>query len=325
MSTNDASMMRNATMAHSTYFRDRSARGQIVILFAVALVAIVTMVGLVLDGGSAFAQRRAEQNASDLAAIAGANAFMLTNDSNAALAAARSVAADNGYLHGSNGTTVGVSFDLTAGYRVTVDIDAPHRNNFGSVVGMPIWQVGTTATALSGFADTAAGAAPFIFSIDAFDADGKPLPAYGNASSPYGFGEGNGDVPNGPGDLAWTNYGTGNVNTNEVRRIIQGELVINKTVVFGEYIGQHNNGNHTALYTDVEDYLEGHKVAVPIVDHNGNFQGWATFVVVDSVKGEKKIYGYFEDGFVNQQLTITTCSAAACPRYLGSYVLKLVN
>jgi len=39
----------------------------------------------------------------------------------------------------------------------------------------------------------------------------------------------------------------------------------------------------------------------------------------------KTITGYFESNFVSQRLTIDSCSAGTCPRFLGSYVLKLVN
>ena len=52
----------------------RSERGQIIVIFALALVAMIAMVGLILDGGAAFAHRRDEQTASDLAALAGAYA-----------------------------------------------------------------------------------------------------------------------------------------------------------------------------------------------------------------------------------------------------------
>ena len=48
-------------------------RGQILVLFALSLVAIIGMVGLVLDSGGAFAQRRTQQNAADVAALAAAN------------------------------------------------------------------------------------------------------------------------------------------------------------------------------------------------------------------------------------------------------------
>jgi Flp pilus assembly protein TadG len=301
-------------------------RGQILVIFALGLVAIIAMVGLVLDGGSAFAQRRAEQNAADLAALAGANTYLLTGDQTTSTAAARANAATNGYEHGVSGTTVDVVYDFTNGAGVRVNITAPHRNNFASVVGMPTWDVSTTAKAVTGIPDTAYGAGPMIFSIDAFDANGDPLPQYANPASPFPFGDTNNDAPETPGDFAWTNYGTGNVNTNEVRNIIDGDLVIQKTLSFGEYIGQHNQGNHTALYSEVQDHLAGTEFPVPVVDHNGIFQGWATFHVTSAVGGSQKdVNGYFTTKFISAQLTVTGCSAGTCPRFLGTYVLNLVD
>jgi Flp pilus assembly protein TadG len=300
--------------------------GQIVVLFALGLVALIAMVGLVLDGGSTFAQRRGEQNSADLAALAGANDYLLNNSAASAIARAQSVAAQNGYTNGVGGATVNVTIDTSNGAAVKVDIQAPHANNFASIVGMSSWSVSTTATALTGFADTAKGAAPIIFSIHAFGTNGAPLSQYADPNHPFAFGDGNGDVPNDASDIAWTNYGTGNVDTNEVRNIIKGTEIINKTLAFGEYIGQHNNGNHTALFSDVNQYLSGQDVPVPVVDDNGNFQGWATFHIVSADGGPSKtLTGYFESNFVNQRLTIGNCSAGSCPRFLGSYVLKLVN
>jgi Flp pilus assembly protein TadG len=301
-------------------------RGQIIVIFALGLVAIVAMVGLVLDGGSAFAQRRAEQNAADLAALAGANNYLLTGDQTLSTAAARANAATNGFTHGANGTTVAVSYDFSNGAAVRVSITAPHRNNFASVVGMPTWDVSTTAQALTGIPDTATGAGPMIFSIDAFDSNGTPHPQYANPNAPFPFGDTNNDAPDTPGDFAWTNYGTGNVNTNDVRNIIDGDLVINKTLSFGEYIGQHNNGNHTALYSEVQDHLAGTEFPVPIVDHNGIFQGWATFHVVSAVGGSSKdVNGYFVSSYVSARLTVGGCAAGTCPRFFGTYSLHLID
>ena len=42
-----------------------------VVLFALSLIALVLIVGLVVDSGFAFAQRRGTQNAADFAAAAG--------------------------------------------------------------------------------------------------------------------------------------------------------------------------------------------------------------------------------------------------------------
>jgi len=50
----------------------RRSRGQILALFALSMVVIILAVALVIDGGNALLQRRASQNASDFAALAGA-------------------------------------------------------------------------------------------------------------------------------------------------------------------------------------------------------------------------------------------------------------
>ena len=63
-----------------------------------------------------------------------------------------------------------------------------------------------------------------------------------------------------------------------------------------------------------------------IVDANGNFMGWSTFHVNSATGGSAKhIRGYFLTSFESARLSITGCSANDCPRYLGTYVLKLTN
>jgi hypothetical protein len=297
----------------------RRERGQVLVLFTLALVALLGFGGLALDGGSTFVQRRIQQTAADLAALAAANEYLINGNTTTATDRGREVAAANGYTHGVGGTSVTVSIATTNGIRVTVGVDATHRNSLVGAMGMPTWPVSTTAQALAGFPDTARGASPFIFSAAAFQTDGTPL-----YQTETAFGEGNGDVPNNQLDFAWTNYGTGNVNTSEVSQIIQGSLIINKTLQFGEYIGQHNNGNHTALYGDVNTYLSGLDVPAAIVDASGNFVGWATFHVTSATGGSnKKVNGYFVSSFETSRMTISSCAANDCPRYLGSYVLKL--
>jgi hypothetical protein len=39
----------------------------------------------------------------------------------------------------------------------------------------------------------------------------------------------------------------------------------------------------------------------------------------------KSIRGYFKTEFQSARLTISACALNDCPRYLGSYVLKLVE
>ena len=308
--------------------RTNQRDGQVIVVFALALVAIVAAVGLVLDGGGAFTQRRSQQSAADLAALAGANDYLLNHDQALATARANSVAGINGFVDGTDGATVTVSFDLTNGAEVKVDIDAPHQNTFAGIVGMSQWQVSTTATALTGIPDTAVGAAPMLFSIDAFGPSGVPLPQYGTAGSPFTFNHGQsqaGDAPDAPNLMSWTDYEpTTNDNTPSVRELILGTVVKSPTFTYNDYIGQHNNGQHATLFGDLvfpADYT------VPIVNHDGLFQGWATFHLMGASQGGKTVTGYFKYNFVSERLTIGACSAAAnnCPRYVGSYVLKLVN
>jgi Flp pilus assembly protein TadG len=302
-------------------------RGQALVLFCLALTGIVAAVGLVLDGGDAFAQRRAEQNAADFAALAAANNYLVNGDESAATAAAKSYAATNGYTDGSGGISVSVSYDYTAGAQVTVTISAPHPNNFISLVGQGTWTVTVSSTALSGLPDTAYGAAPMIFSIDIFDANGNPRSQYSDPRHPFSWGDGNGDIPNDPGDIAWTNYATGNLDTQGVVAIITGAAVINRQFTFGDYIGQQNQGNHGTLFDDTNQYLAGTDLTVPVVDHAGNFQGWATFHVVSAAGGgTKTITGYFEVDYQATSAHVGVgCHNGSCPRYLGTYVLKLIK
>ena len=299
----------------------RPAEGQILVVFVLAMIAILGVVGLAMDAGSTYAQRRDQQTAADLAALAAANDYLLTNSSTQATDRAVTVATANNFTDGAGSTIVDVAIDTSNGVEVTVSISAGHRNSFLGALGMSTWPVSTSATSLAGFPDTGYGAGPFIFPISAFNDDGTPK--YQTSTD---FNESNGDVPTSETDLAWTNYGTGNLDTSGVSNIISGATTINKTLTYGQYIGQHNNGNHTSLYSDVDAHLSGLDLPVAVVDANGNFMGWATFHVNGATgSSQKHINGYFLSSFSSDRLTISTCSSNACPRYLGSYVLKLTD
>jgi hypothetical protein len=270
------------------------------------------------------------QNAADLAAYGAANQYLLNNDKSASSTKADAISTANGYdpTAGATVTTSWAANDT----RLTVDITAPHRNTFASVMGFGSWPVSVTATMLVGIPDTAQGG-PFIFNTDIFsDPGGVPQPKYSDKNHPFTFGDGNGDVPNDPNDIAWTCYGTcGNVDSATVRAMVDGTspvtTTLDPTVDFTKYIGQSNNGNHATLFGAVDDLLSGKEVAVPIVDDNGLFQGWATFHVVSADQGGKKLTGYFVSPFdKNSKLTVTGCTGnCPKPRYMGTYVLQLVN
>ena len=300
-------------------------RGQALVIFALALVAIIGMCGLVLDAGSASVQRRDQQNVADTAALAGANDYLVNGSDAAAVARGRTIAAQNGYTHGTDGVTVDVTVTRnTPATRVRVVISKPHQNGFAGIVGQPSWNVSATATAETGFPNTADGPAPFIFSIDAFTPDGTA-----KYTADRDFVTANGDVPVSATDFSWTNYATGNVDANDVRQIIDGSLVLNKTIDFGTYIGQHNQGNLTDMYGYANMHLRGKDVPVPIVDHAGNFMGWAMFRFASASGGnDKVIRGHFLSGFASGKLGVGPCSPRPCsgtPGLLGTYVLKLVD
>jgi Flp pilus assembly protein TadG len=315
--------------------RRRRQSGQIVVLFAVAAMALILMVGLILDGGSTYGQRRLQQNSADLAALAGANAWLVdTGDTAsknaAAIAAAQAVAAQNGYPTAVNNIVVTVdpqAYGAAGGQSVKVDVHDKHQNAFAGMIGMPTWDVTVTATAVTGIAGAPHGVAPILFlKSTVVSGSGGLNPLYSDPLHPYAFGEANGDVPVSSGDIAWTVFAApANLNTQTVVNIIDGSDQLSRPVSFGEYIGQHNNGNHTAIYNSIQQYDAGQTLTVPVVDVAGKFQGWALFHVVSADGGShKNVTGYFTTGFSDD---VDVCmSSADCPvTYGGLRVLKLIN
>ena len=343
--------------------RRRGESGQVLVIVAGGMVALILIVGLVLDGGSAFGQRRQQQRATDLAALAGANDLLLHNNASSAETIALDVAKQNGF----DPALVSVAAHATlysqgnAG-SVKVEITEPHPNSFSSLIGMNTWNVSAAGTAKTGTITGSRGSGPFMFSNKNFLSNGLPDPRFTKTTCTAGgaigcqFGTANGDAPvtydpvTGQQDLAWTNFGTGNVNTAEVSDIISGQLVVNNDIDLFGYIGQHNNGFHNALFQDVHTYLAGKDVLVPITTEQnpgvpdgpgscgtgglggsslpaggGCFLGWALFHVSDAIGGsDKHIYGYF----VSQQFasggTVEDCGTS-CPSFFGNYTLYLAE
>src|SRR5262249_55198222 len=146
---------------------------------------------------------------------------------------ALNVARDNGFDPAGGGVSAVASL-YSQGHAgsVQVGVSASHRNSFSSLIGMNTWQVSVTATAVAGAVTGAHGTGPFIFSVKDFQDNGEPQPQYTADGCPAGgcpFGTANGDAPvtypgTGAQDLAWTNFGLGNVDTAQVANIISGRL-----------------------------------------------------------------------------------------------------
>lgn len=92
--------------------RHHRERGQVIVLFALALVAILAMVALIFDGGRVYTERRRVQNAADAAALAGSAVLDDSsppgsiNEGNVQTAACKA-AGVNGYGSGIVGATCG--------------------------------------------------------------------------------------------------------------------------------------------------------------------------------------------------------------------------
>ena len=311
-------------------------RGQVLVIFAIALVAIVAMVGLVLDGGSAFAQRRDEQNVADLAAMAGATAHLNTTGNAlakeaAAIAAATTIATANGYVVGTDGVAIDVDvFDNSVYARVTVGITKPHRNNFAAIVGMPVWPVSVTASATSSGAPNAAiGAMPMLFNEEAFPGAICDEEVGGCTPEVYQLpGTGNEDVPQDATQFNWTIFCTAsgnpcNANSDGVRDIIDGGGEPT-TIQLVDDIGPLNAGSHTTLFTAIEDHV-GDVFPVPIVNDDGEMVGWAYFKLL-AVEGasDKVVRGYFVSPVNAEQLVVTPTGGTASLE-TGVYTIKLTN
>ena len=315
--------------------------GQILVIFVLAVIAIVGMVGLVIDGGAAYAQKRDQQNVADLAALAGATAYLNTPGAPAvktaaADAAARAIATANGVTEDVAAgvtVTVTVSNASASGATVKVDIGRPHQNYFAGVLGQPTWGVAVTATAqTSDEPNGALGAMPLIFNEDAFDNSGAwCTEPPGQACEDWIYNEplpGSEDVPQDATQFNWTIFCTANgnpcnANSDGVRDLINGRGR-DTVVAIGQDIGPLNAGSHTTLFDALANHIN-EIFQVPIVDDEGAIVAFAYFRLT-GVEGDssKVIRGHFVVPYNGSKLVVVN-NANAPTLDTGVYVIKLID
>lgn len=223
---------------------DHSERGQILVIVAVGLIAIVAMVALVIDGGFAWAKQRDTQNAADSSAEAGATLLMQNlagvspAKTDADVEAAVEQAAD------ANGTDVDVAFYtdidgnlLTPTGATTTDegaaavvgdgtiptdargVLARNEQDFDTflaqVIGFSQFTAREQATAVSGYlegvcaANAGCNILPITFPVTLFDCDGTNHVEY---VSPPQFWPNPSNVmvvplcSSGPGNVGWIDW-----------------------------------------------------------------------------------------------------------------------
>lgn len=113
----------------------RRRKGFSVIYFVLVIVVILFIAALAVDMGYLYRQRAQAQTAADAAALAGAVKLPNTDD---ALAAARQVAAYNGYIHGQNGVVVEGTWNPDGQHQnwYQVRVSRPEVFFFGRVLGL---------------------------------------------------------------------------------------------------------------------------------------------------------------------------------------------
>src|SRR4029078_11217586 len=113
-------------------------RGQILVLFAGGLIALLLIAALAFDVGMMLVERRDEQNAADAAALAGAR-YVLT-DTTQEETTARAIAAMNGFIDSDPNEVVNVYIPPLHGRYVglpgfiEVQIQSTHPSIFGAVI-----------------------------------------------------------------------------------------------------------------------------------------------------------------------------------------------
>ncbi len=130
--------------------------GQILILSALAMAAILGFAALTIDVGMYYEDRRHLQNTADAAALAGA--AELPNDPAAAISKARDWALKHG-IDAGDIKTIEVRSDLASNDTVYVEVEQQFNWAFGRVLGMTTSGVGARAAARTG---SLAGGSDFL-------------------------------------------------------------------------------------------------------------------------------------------------------------------
>lgn len=144
----------------------KAERGQVLVLFAGGLIAILIVAALAFDAGMMVVERRDEQNAADAAALAGARTVLTsanfsgpcpaTPSGNTAVDAACAIAKANGFDDADSTETVNIYIPAIHGrYKavpgfIEVQIQGTRPSVFGGIIGRSTWPVGVFAVATGG-------------------------------------------------------------------------------------------------------------------------------------------------------------------------------
>jgi hypothetical protein len=117
----------------------------------------------------------------------------------------------------------------------------------------------------------------------------------------------------------------GNVDNSHLADYLDGSADFSVTLEFGCYIAQHNLGIMNDIVAELH-VMAPATFPVPIVDAEGKYVGWASFVMTDATpNGENGfISGYFETGRILAQLDVSGAGFGNST-FGSAYVVQLVN
>ena len=283
-------------------------RGQIIVIVALAMTAMLAMVALVVDGGNAYAQQRRTQNGIDASAEAGAaqlarlmvGVAITDADVKAAVdltAAANDITTvESAEYTLKDGITVlgnvgdGVIPPDTQG--VMVGGSREFSTYVGGVVGMSQWTASAEATAITGFAEESGfgGLIPLTFPIlltecesgggpdklyfpDDGIVDPPDNPAFGTS---WPFGPNNMiAIPlcqNGPGNVGWIDWEAPNGGAAEIATAIRTPN--NGPISTPHWYEVTETGGITSLDDDMDTW-EGKDITIPIFHAEADDPGTA--------------------------------------------------
>lgn len=265
--------------------RPTRSDGQTLVLVVLALVAMLAMAGLVIDGGNLFAQQRKTQNWTDAAANAGAVQLLrrlvgvpgLTEaqwDSQVVAAVNQSIAGDglesigsidytdiDGNFLGAAGT--GTIYPSAAGVRVVGSRTV--GTYIAGIVGISTFAATADATAVAGYATGAGlgGLLPVTFPVLFTQCDGNALVLDGN----WPVGPSNQIVvpmcSNGPGNVGWIDWTPTAGGASELADAIIGGNTVPISTPHWWYITQTGSISAGPVQTAMETYID-QDVLLPI-------------------------------------------------------------
>jgi Flp pilus assembly protein TadG len=319
-------------------------RGQVLALFALAATAMILMVGVVIDGGNAWAQNRIAQNGTDAAAESGATVLAqklvgaTRSDADVrsavdATAAAMNLTVEDAVYTDINGNSLGISVGSLGGSAPPAGasgVEVTGQRTFGTYFARILPQFADLTTTTRATAITGAGRPygrplfPVTPPIWVLTCDGQNRPTF-EAPPTHWVGYTFYKVPlckNGPGNVGWIDWDPPSGGASELVSAITGEEPLTYPIPLPswQYVAQTGNVNSGPV-EDAMRRWDGKVVLFPLFDSTCNVEPPGTLVEdcpPANVGGQGQNQWYHFPEFAAFQL----CSSAivGCPAPHGAYV-----